>query len=105
MFWISRYESRSFSNRLSNIETELRAIKNTMIRGITQLLKNIEQPTFDSTLKFNLTNMKYHDEVIKKALGELPFDTIEKVVAANTLAAQLPIAVSMVRAVAIFFIV
>jgi hypothetical protein len=76
-----------------------------MTQGFTQLLKNIEQLTIDSTLKFNLTNMKYHDEVIKKALGKLPFDTIEKVVAANTLAAQLPITVSMVRTVAIFLIV
>ena len=50
-----------------------------MTQGFTQLLKNIEQLTIDSSLKFNLTNMKYHDEVIKKALGELPFDTIEKV--------------------------
>ena len=90
---------------MSNIETELRPIKNTMTQGFTQLLKNIEQLTIDSTLKFNLTNMKYHDEVIKKELGKLPFDTIEKVVAANTLAEQLPIAVSMVRKVAIFLIV
>ena len=76
-----------------------------MTQGFTQLLKNIEQLTIDSSLKFNLTNMKYHDEVIKKALGELPFDTIEKVVAANTLAAQLPIAISLVRTVTIFWIV
>ena len=76
-----------------------------MTQGFTQLLKNIEQLTIDSSLKFNLTNMKYHDEVIKKALGELPFDTIEKVVAANTLAAQLPIAISLVRTVTIFRIV
>ena len=76
-----------------------------MTQGFTQLLKNIEQLTIDSSLKFNLTNMKYHDEVIKKALGELPFDTIEKVVAANTLAAQLPIAISLVRTVIIFWIV
>ena len=76
-----------------------------MTQRFTQLLKNIEQLTIDSSLKFNLTNMKYHDEVIKKALGELPFDTIEKVVAANTLAAQLPIAISLVRTVTIFRIV
>ena len=63
---------------MSNIETELRAIKNTITQGFTQLLKNIEQLTIDSTLKFNLANMKYHDEVIKKALGKLPFDTVEK---------------------------
>jgi Tfp pilus assembly protein PilO len=63
---------------LSNIETELRAIKNTITQGFTQLLKNIEQLTIDSTLKFNLANMKYHDEVIKKALEKLPFDTVEK---------------------------
>ena len=49
-----------------------------MTQGFTQLLKNIEQLTIDSTLKFNLANMKYHDEVIKKALGKLPFDTVEK---------------------------
>ena len=42
-----------------------------MTQGFTQLLKNIEQLTIDSSLKFNLTNMKYHDEVIKKAFGKL----------------------------------
>jgi hypothetical protein len=49
-----------------------------MTQGFTQLLKNIEQLTIDSTLKFNLTDMKYHDEVIKKALENCRLTPLKK---------------------------